>query len=122
MDLENIYSEKLFSYGTLQQEAVQFSTFGRKLKGVADVLLGYQLKDLEIKDAHVIAISGKAVHAVLMRTGNKVDAVKGTVFNISPEELAAADRYEVADYKRISVKLSSGIAAWVYVSVDSKDE
>ena len=27
-----------------------------------------------------------------------------------------ADRYEVADYKRIAVRLKSGIEAWVYVS------
>jgi len=30
-------------------------------------------------------------------------------------ELAAADQYEVADYKRVSVDLKSGLQAWVYV-------
>jgi hypothetical protein len=39
------------------------------------------------------------------------------VFRITPEELAAADSYEVSDYKRVSVVLTSGIEAWVYVSV-----
>ena len=33
----------------------------------------------------------------------------------SEEELAAADRYEVADYKRVAVTLASGLTAWVYV-------
>ena len=28
--------EKLFSYGTLQQEGVQLATFGRKLEGMGD--------------------------------------------------------------------------------------
>jgi hypothetical protein len=37
------------------------------------------------------------------------------VFRITPEELAAADRYEVSDYKRIEVTLKSGLVAWVYV-------
>jgi hypothetical protein len=33
---------KLFSYGTLQQEDVQLTTFGRRLAGVADSLVGYR--------------------------------------------------------------------------------
>ena len=122
MSEENIFCEKLFSYGTLQQEAVQLSTFGRKLDGKADVLVGYQLKDLEIKDYNVIAVSGKAVHSVLIYTGDKADEVRGVIFAISPQELQAADEYEVADYKRVCVKLLSGVTAWVYVSIDSKDE
>lgn len=39
----------------------------------------------------------------------------GMVFQISEDELAAADRYEVADYKRVAVTLASGLTAWVYV-------
>ena len=34
--------EHLFSYGTLQTEAVQLATFGRKLVGEPDTLLGYR--------------------------------------------------------------------------------
>jgi len=37
------------------------------------------------------------------------------VFEITEDELASADRYEVADYKRIAVRLKSGTDAWVYV-------
>ena len=44
--------------------------------------------------------------------GEKVD---GMVFEITAAELAAADRYEVADYKRVKVVLCSGLRAWVYV-------
>ncbi|MEJ0097043.1 MAG: gamma-glutamylcyclotransferase [Bauldia sp.] len=43
------------------------------------------------------------------------DEVSGTVFTITEAELVAADEYEVADYKRIQVRLRSGIEAWVYV-------
>ena len=31
----------LFSYGTLQHEEVQLSTFGRKLAGEKDLIVGY---------------------------------------------------------------------------------
>jgi len=41
--------------------------------------------------------------------------VAGTVFEITPAELAAADAYEVSDYARVAVKLKSGVEAWVYV-------
>jgi hypothetical protein len=36
------------------------------------------------------------------------------VFEITAEELAAADRYEVAEYTRVLVTLKSGVEAWVY--------
>jgi hypothetical protein len=32
----------LFSYGTLQEEKVQLSTFGRRLGGQRDELLGFE--------------------------------------------------------------------------------
>lgn len=38
------------------------------------------------------------------------------VFEVSSDELKQADEYEKPNYKRISVKLSSGIDAWVYVN------
>lgn len=115
-----VFSEKIFSYGTLQDEAVQLSTFGRKLNGTPDTLIGYQLSNIAITDPKVVAISGKAIHAILLYTGNEMDTIKGTVFDITLDELHAADKYEVADYKRVSAKLRSGHTAWVYVSVDSK--
>lgn len=37
------------------------------------------------------------------------------VFGISATELAATDKYEVDDYRRIAVPLRSGATAWVYV-------
>jgi hypothetical protein len=37
------------------------------------------------------------------------------VFQITAQEPAAADAYEVEDYKRIAAPLASGITAWVYV-------
>ena len=39
----------------------------------------------------------------------------GTVFEVSEDELARADTYEVDAYRRVAVTLASGLAAWVYV-------
>lgn len=116
MNVKDIYSEKLFSYGTLQYEAVQLSTFGRKLNGIQDVLTGYHLSQLEINDHNVVETSGTATHPILIHTGNESGEVKGIVFDVSPQELQQADKYEVEDYKRVCVQLRSGTFAWVYVS------
>jgi gamma-glutamylcyclotransferase (GGCT)/AIG2-like uncharacterized protein YtfP len=109
-------TEKLFSYGTLRYETVQLANFGRKLEGNKDRLPGFQLSMLEITDPDVIATSGEAFHPIISYTGNSANCVDGMVFDISEEELRRADSYEVSDYKRIKVKLSSGISAWVYVN------
>jgi len=106
----------LFSYGTLQQEEVQLATFGRRLEGRADALPGYATSLLEIKDADVVATSGKTHHLLALPTGTPADEVAGVVFKITPEELAAADTYEVSDYKRVAVRLKSGLEAFVYVA------
>ena len=106
--------ELLFSYGTLQQEEVQRASFGRKLAGVRDALPGWRREMVEIIDPDVLAKSGERFHPIVV-AGDPSDQVEGTAFEITPEELAAADRYEVADYKRIAVTLASGRRAWVYV-------
>jgi hypothetical protein len=112
-------TEKLFSYATLQYEAVHLAGFGRKLTGTPDSLLGFKLSMLRITDAEIIATSGDAVQPVVIHTGNIEDKVNGVVFDVSIEELEHADDYEEADYKRIKVKLDSGIFAWVYVALES---
>lgn len=107
--------ELLFSYGTLQLEAVQMATFGRQLTGTPDVLPGFEATLLEIDDQATISLSGKTHHAIARFTGRPSDSVSGTVFSVTPEELQNADRYEVAAYKRVAVLLRSGVRAWVYV-------
>ena len=107
-------SELLFSYGTLQQDEVQQASFGRLLKGHADALVGWKQEMVEITDPDVLRHSGKTHHPIVM-PGRKDDSVAGTVFEITEEELAAADAYEVSDYKRVAATLASGLTAWVYV-------
>ncbi|SHH80517.1 gamma-glutamylcyclotransferase family protein [Pollutimonas bauzanensis] len=108
-------TEYLFSYGTLQLEAVQQATFGRKLDGHADQLPGYRLGLLEIRDPAVVATSGKAHHPIVAYTGDARDCVEGMVLRITSAELRQADGYEVSDYRRDRVVLASGTAAWAYV-------
>ncbi len=106
---------RLFSYGTLQQENVQLETFGRLLNGQADALPGFRKTMLRITDPAVLAASGEEFHPIVTASGDPADTIEGAVFEITPEELAAADAYEVADYKRIAVVLASGLDAFVYV-------
>lgn len=105
----------LFSYGTLQFEAVQMSSFGRLLNGAKDAMPGFRKEMIEITDPDVLAKSGERFHPVVMPSDNPSDSVEGMVFEITESELAAADRYEVADYERVEVDLESGKQAWVYV-------
>jgi Gamma-glutamyl cyclotransferase, AIG2-like len=105
----------LFSYGTLQQDEVQLSSFGQLLEGADDCLPGHKQSMLEITDLEVIRKSGKRFHPIVAASADAGDAVAGKVFQITPAERAAADAYEVADYKRILVRLGSGIEAWVYI-------
>src|ERR1700675_373858 len=89
-------TESLFSYGTLQLEAVQMATLGRLLTGTRDVLPGFEAATLEIDDQATISLSGKTHHAIAKFTGRPSDSVSGTVFAVTPEEIQSADRYEVA--------------------------
>ncbi|TMO79057.1 gamma-glutamylcyclotransferase family protein [Pseudoalteromonas aurantia] len=114
--------EALFSYGTLQQKQVQLDTFGRLLEGQSDTLLGYQVGEIEITDAKVIASSGKTHHPILKYTGNEQDEVTGTVFLISATELSQADTYEVDAYTRVSASLKSGNTCWIYAATEKGKE
>jgi gamma-glutamylcyclotransferase (GGCT)/AIG2-like uncharacterized protein YtfP len=106
---------RLFSYGTLQQAGVQRATFGRLLDGEPDALPGYRRTMVEITDPDVLATSGEAFHPIVAASPDPADEVAGTAFLITEAELAAADAYEVSDYKRVAVRLKSGREAWVYV-------
>jgi hypothetical protein len=105
----------IFSYGTLQDRAVQLANFGRELSGASDSLPGYSVSLIAIRDPGVVATSGKTHHSIAERSANLADEVAGMVFKITPTELAAADRYEVSEYTRVLVTLKSGLQAWAYV-------
>ena len=108
--------EQLFTYGTLQLEEVQLDTFGRRLEGRTDVLIGYCLVLITIEDEDFVTKSGTAEHRNLQFTGNASDFVEGTVFSVTMEELEKTDAYEPEGYERVLVQLKSGINAWIYLN------
>src|SRR5512134_3099974 len=94
-------SEHLFSYGTLQREAVQLATFGRRLTGVPDILPGYCQTRIAIQNESVAAASGDKYYLNAHFTGRDSDSVVGTTFKVTKTELEQADIYEAdACYKR----------------------
>src|SRR3989442_12362661 len=107
MAVDEVSPEFLFSYGTLQLEAVQMATFGRQLAGTSDALEGFELVLLKIEDQTVVAISGTAHHTMAKFTGRASDVISGTVFTVTPDEIQNADTYEVAAGKRVAVRLQS---------------
>jgi Gamma-glutamyl cyclotransferase, AIG2-like len=106
----------LFSYGSLQREDVQVSTFARRLKGEKAELRGFERSIVKITDPTRAAVHGSTHHANVIPTDRNDSAVDGTALEVTDDELANADRYEALDgYKRIPVVLASGRDAWVYV-------
>ena len=96
----------LFSYGTLRHKDVQIATFGRELMGRKDSLPGY---------VRAITESFGVLYYNIELTSSPDDSVSGTVFDITEQELADADRYEKQrGYRRILVTLQSGAQAWAY--------
>jgi hypothetical protein len=85
----------LFSYGALRQVQVRMATFSW----------------LAITDSDVLAKSEARFHLIAEESAAPGDEVTGTVFEITEAELAAADDYEVSDYKRVAARLKSGLVA-----------
>lgn len=110
----------LFSYGVLQQEEVQLSTFGRRLNGQRDELPKFEQTLVRIEDPRVVTALGKTHHANVEFNGNDGSRVPGMVFEITDAELASVDEFEAAFlYVRVAALLASGREAWVYAHKDS---
>lgn len=96
--------EKLFSYGSLRNPAIQEKLFTRQLSGSEDVLLDYEKGVLEIE--------GKRFNVANPKTGS---AIEGMIYDLTLAELERADRYEGNRYERIKVVLKSGMESWLYL-------
>lgn len=103
----------LFSYGTLQEEEVQRSLFGRRPPSWPDELALYERRQVRIDDPR-FAPEGGETYAIVAFTGQESSRVVGTVLELSDLELATTDAYEPAPYVRIEALLRSGKRAWVY--------
>jgi len=113
-------TESLFSYGTLQSEAVQLATFGRRLEGKPAQLIAHRVTiipaGIPTSNQKLVTTTGAPHHRNLQFTGIASDVVEGTVFTVAKDELAQADEYEkAAGYKRVLVPLESRTNAWAYL-------
>lgn len=113
-------SHYLFSYGTLQNEAVQIRLFGRTITGNDDTLTGYKISTIEIKDETFLEKGEESLQRTLVCTNNSADTVTGLALEVTDAELEIADSYEPENYICITVKLTSGKTAWVYVASEAR--
>ena len=109
--------EFLFSYGTLQQQDVQVKLFGRTLKGAIDHLRNYRATAIEIGDAAFLTNGGEKYQRIAVYSGDDKDIIEGTVLEVTAAELLVADKYEPEEYKRVKVRMDSGIQAWMYAAM-----
>ena len=99
-------TEYIFTYGTLQDEMIQAVVYSRRLSGNEDVLKGFRISDEKVAGAYPLII----------QTDDSEDIVDGVVYMITNKELLKTDAYEGPAYRRIKVKLESGIESWVYLA------
>lgn len=108
--------EYLFSYGTLQQEKLQIKLFGRNLQRSADTPRGYKVAAIEITDETFLSKGEEKNQLTVIVSEDNNDFIKGTVLEVTAEELLMVDKYEPAGYKRIKVAMESGKEAWIYIA------
>ena len=92
----------IFVYGTLLDDTVRGRVLGKDIKGKSDTLEDY------IIDTHSVLTSYPTI--VQQDRG----FVNGKYFDVDMEDIKKLDRYESEYYKKIEVKLKSGIDTLVY--------
>lgn len=101
--------ENLFAYGSLREEEVQKTVFGRILKGVPEKLLRYVVREIQIEEEF-----GIESYPIITPTEDIADSIDGIVYEITYEELQLSDTYEGNSYTRIKVSLQSNQTVWAY--------
>jgi gamma-glutamylcyclotransferase (GGCT)/AIG2-like uncharacterized protein YtfP len=101
--------EKLFAYGSLQNEDIQTDLFGRILEGTPEKLIGYIVKNIQIEEEF-----GLVYYPIITETHKPEDTINGMVYAITTKELHQSDLYEGLHYKRVEVQLQSEQKAWAY--------
>lgn len=93
----------IFVYGTLLDDTVRGRVLGKNIKGKSDILEDY------IIDTHSVLTS----YPTLVRKVNGV--VNGKYFDVDENDIKKLDRYESDYYKKIEVKLKSGVDSLAYI-------
>ena len=101
--------EKLFAYGSLQNEDIQKDLFGRILDGTPETLIGYIVKEIQIEEEF-----GIFHYPIITETQKPEDTINGMVYSVSQQELRQTDLYEGLHYRRVEVQLQSNQKAWAY--------
>lgn len=86
--------------------------------GSADILRNYIISTIEVKDEEFLSKSEQQVYLIAITSKDKNDFIKGTVLEITHEELLLTDKYEPEEYKRVKVILESGKNVWIYTAVE----
>ena len=86
--------QRLFSYGTLRQENVQLTLFGRRLGASRISLPATRFPPSRSRILKLSDRAGLETHPIRVAAGNPALEVAGTVFLLSAAELEAADDYE----------------------------
>jgi hypothetical protein len=109
----------LFSYGTLRDEAVQMSLFGRRLASQSDHLLAYVQSPMVVNDPQPAVTTGTADHTILTPSAVADAKVAGTALEVTEAELDITDQYEPVEYRRVIAMPATGRHTWVYVDAGS---
>lgn len=94
----------LFAYGTLREETVQRTIIGRVVPLRPATLAGYAKRTVTL---------GGTVYPRIERDAPSM--VDGAVMTLTDAELARVDAYEGSAYVRVTVTLTDGETAFVYV-------
>src|SRR5690242_4066903 len=95
--------QHVFTYGTLQDPAIQLRVFGRVPVMHDDVLDGFKKGTI---------MFGSKEYFIAIK--NPVSQIVGKVLEATTNEMKLMDEYETDAYKRSKVTLRSGKQAWVY--------
>lgn len=91
--------------------------YGRILEGSVDILKGYTTTTIRILDEAFLSRGEQKQQQTAMKSDSQTDSIKGTVFEITVDELLLSDSYEPENYKRINVVLESGRESWIYLAM-----
>lgn len=116
ISLEKQKKHLVFAYGILKIEKIQVKNYGKKLEGSSDILRGYKLNSITIKDTVLIEDIETNNFEIAVNTKDENDIIEGFVFEINGEELAKTDQYLNTHYMRVLETNQKGEDVWVYVS------
>jgi gamma-glutamylcyclotransferase (GGCT)/AIG2-like uncharacterized protein YtfP len=96
---------KIFAYGTLLDKNIQKNIIGRLVEGIPDQLAGYRKTMRQFSSG----IYPDLIEDIACK-------VEGQILDLSANEVERCDRYEGDEYRKVKLKLKSGIEAFVYRS------